>query len=423
MRLVYSFNCTEHLEELLKLCRVSKNLYNQALYICLQAMKQDEPKFLNYYDLNEILQNTYNLEGTINYRLLKTQVSQQTLKLVAKAIKSYFKAIKDYKQHPDKYTGIPKLPNYLPHTGYFLLTYTNQSCSIKNGYIILSPNIKIQVPQFHKYENALSAFQQVRIIPKKTYIKVDIVYEQKNLISLLDKNRYASIDLGLNNLVTMVTDFSEPLIYNGKPIKALNRHFNKTLAKYKSLLEKNNGKKTSKRIEHIYASRNNRMKDLMHKVSKHIVNTLERNNVGTLVCGRNKGWKDSINLGRRTNQQFIQIPHEQLISMLRYKCEMVGIRFLENEESYTSKCDALALEPVCKHETYLGKRVHRGLFQSSSGRTLNADVNGALNILRKVVGDSYVSTIADSGCLFQPRKLNNLHCLSSEIVFNYFTKS
>lgn len=413
MRLVYSFNCSEHMEELLKLCRVSKDLYNQALYACMQAMDLDEPKFLNYYDLNDILQNTYNLEGTINYRLLKAQVSQQTLKLVASAMKSYFKATKDYKQHPDKYTGQPKKPNYLPRNGYFLLTYTNQSCSIQDGYILLSKNLKIRIPQSIKYEKELTSFQQVRIIPKKAYMKVEIIYEHDNSVSILDYTRYASIDLGLNNLVTLVTDFSEPIIYNGKHIKALNRQFNKTLAKYRSLLEKNNGKKNSKRIERIYASRNNRMDDLMHKISRHIVNALERNHVGTLVCGRNKGWKDSINLGKRTNQQFVQIPHERLISMLRYKCEMSGIRFIENEESYTSKCDALALEPICQHESYLGKRVHRGLFQSSTGRTLNADVNGALNILRKVVGDSCINSITDRGWLFQPRKLNNLYCLSS----------
>lgn len=420
MRLVYSFNCSEHMEELLKLCRVSKDLYNQALYVSIQAMKQDEPKFLNYYDLDKILKKTYNLEGTINYRLLKAQVSQQTLKLVAKALKSYFKAINDYKQHPNKYTGMPKMPNYLQHNSYFLLTYTNQCCAIKNGHLVLSKNLKIRIPQFHRYEKQLSTFQQVRIIPKKTYMKVEIIYAQNEVPLLLGGNRYASIDLGLNNLVTMVTDFSEPIIYSGKTIKALNRHFNKSIAKYRSLLETNNGKKSSKRIERIYTSRNNRMDDLMHKVSRHIVNTLEQNNVGTLVCGRNKRWKDSIDLGQRTNQQFVQIPHEMLISMLRYKCEMAGIRFIENEESYTSKCDALALEPVCKHETYKGKRVCRGLFQSSTGRTLNSDVNGALNILRKVVGDSCVSRIADSGRLFRPRKLNNLYCLSSGIVFNTF---
>ena len=420
MRLVYSFNCSEHMEELLRLCRVSKDLYNQALYTCMQAMKQDEPQFLNYYDLNEILQNTYNLEGTINYRLLKAQVSQQTLKLVANAMKAYFRSIKDYKEHPDKYTGQPKMPNYLPRNGYFLLTYTNQSCSIRDGYIVLSKNLKLRIPQFSKYKNILSTFQQVRIIPKKTYMKVEIVYEREERVSTLDANRYASIDLGLNNLVTMVTDFSEPVIYNGKPIKALNRQFNKSLAKYKSLVEKNNGKKSSKRIDRIYTKRNNRMDDLMHKVSRHIVDSLKLNNVGTLVCGRNKGWKDSINLGKRNNQQFVQIPHERFISMLRYKCGMSGIRLIQNEESYTSKCDALALEPVCKHADYMGKRVHRGLFQSSTGRIVNADVNGALNILRKVVGDSCVSGIADSGRLFRPRKLDNLYCLSSGIVSNTF---
>lgn len=420
MRLVYSFNCSEHMEELLRWCRVSKDLYNQALYTWMQAMHQGEPRFLNYYDLNAISQNTYNLEGTINYRLLKAQVAQQTIKLAVNAIKAYFKVMKDYKRHQDKYTGRPHMPNYLPRNGYFLLTYSNQSCSIRAGYIVLSKSLKLHIPQFSKYESVLSAFQQVRIIPKKTHMKVEIVYERAGKALMLDENRYASIDLGLNNLVTMVTDFSEPVIYNGKPIKALNQQFNKSLAKYRSLLEKNNGKKNSKRIEHIYAKRVNRMDDLMHKVSRHIVDSLERNNVGTLVCGCNKGWKDSINLDKRNNQQFVQIPHAWLISMLRYKYAMSGIRFIENEESYTSKCDALALEPVCKHESYLGKRVYRGMFQSSIGRILNADVNGALNILRKVVGDSCVSGIADSGRLFRPRKLDNPYCLSSLTASNTF---
>ena len=244
-------------------------------------------------------------------------------------------------------------------------------------------------------------------------MRVEIVYNRDTNSIILNRDRYASIDLGLNNFVTMVTDFSETIIYNGKQIKALNQFFNKSISKYRSLLETNNGKKSSKRIERICASRNNRMDDLMHKVSRHIVNTLERNGIGTLVCGRNKRWKDSINLGRKTNQQFVQISHERLISMLRYKCEMAGIQFIENEESYTSKCDALAFEPVCKHDFYLGKRVCRGLFQSSTGHVINADANGALNILRKVVGNSCVSKIVDSGRLFRPKKFSDLYSLSS----------
>ncbi len=414
MKSVYKFNCYEHTDEFLRLCHVSKDLYNQALYACLQALKEQEPRYLNYYDLNSILPNTRNLEGTINYRLLKAQVAQQTLKLVARNVKAYFKSIKDWKKNPGKYTGMPKMPNYLPRNGYFLLTYTNQCSTIKDGYIFLAKGLRIRIPQYEKYADRISAFQQIRALPRKGYTEIEIVYEQKDMaINNLDYNRYASIDLGLNNLATMVTDFSEPIIYSGRQLKSINKEWNTKIAKYKSILETDNEKKSSRRIRELHESRNNSVDDLLHKVSRHIVNMLGRNRVGNLVCGHNKGWKDSVSLGKVNNQNFVQIPHTRLIEMLRYKCERAGILFIENEEAHTSKCDALAREVIGHHDAYLGKRIKRGLFQSSTGRLLNADVNGALNILRKVVRDldSILNPIMDSGWLFRPRKLGNLYCL------------
>ena len=151
---------------------------------------------------------------------------------------------------------------------------------------------------------------------------------------------------------------------------------------------------------------------MMHKISKHIVATLVKHNVDTLICGKNDGWKDSIHIGKQNNQTFVQIPHDTFISYLRYKCEMQGITFITNEESYTSKCDALAREEICNHDKYLGKRTKRGLFQSSVGKLLNADVNGALNIMRKVVGDSeVVSRITNSGWLYQPIIFRSVYAL------------
>ena len=167
MILVYGFNCTENFDILQKMCRNSKNLYNQALYTCIEAMNSDIPKYLSYYDLVEILKNEYNLEGIINYKLLKAQVSQQTIKLLSNSMKTYFSAIADYKNHPSKYTGRPRIPRYLPKDGYFVLTYTNQSSFIRDGYIFLSKNLKIRIPQFKKYKSFLSAFRQIRIIPKR----------------------------------------------------------------------------------------------------------------------------------------------------------------------------------------------------------------------------------------------------------------
>jgi putative transposase len=162
------------------------------------------------------------------------------------------------------------------------------------------------------------------------------------------------------------------------------------------------------------------MDDALHKISRHIVSQLVKNGVGHLVLGHNKGWKDSINLGKVTNQNFTEIPYDRLISMLRYKCVCCGIRFDETEESHTSKCDALAFEEIGHHDTYLGKRKKRGLFQSSTGRLINADVNGALNIMRKVVGDSpAVRAIVDSGRLFRPRKVNDIYSLSEIDFINF----
>lgn len=415
MRLVYRFNNHEKNKELLNLCRVSKDLYNQSLHKFIESFESEEHKFLSYYDLNRIMQTEENLEGKINYKLLKAQVAQQTLKVLDKSLKAYFKSIKDWKLHKDKYKGMPRLPKYLPKNGYFNMIYTNQSCTIKDGKLYFSRDLYIHVPQWKKYGTKLSSFQQVRVLPRNGYTIIEIVYEDKGAYNeILDYERFSSIDLGVDNFVTLVTDFSEPLLYNGKQIKSKNQWFNKELSRLKSEAIKCNKRHNTATINKLFMKRGNELDDMLHKVSKHIVRKLTKNGVGNVVCGRNKGWKDSICLGNKTNQTFVQIPYERLIDMLRYKCAMVGIKFIENEESYTSKCDALALEDICKHEVYFGKRVKRGLFQSSVGKAINADVNGALNIMRKVVGDSRLITeIIDSGRLFRPKKLKDLYHLIS----------
>ena len=410
MRLVYKFNNYKHNEELFRMCRFSKDLYNQTMYIVKTNLK--DGKFLFYNDLDKILKVTPNLEGEINYRKLKSQVSQQCLKLIDKNLKSYFKSIKDWSKNKTKYKGRPHLPNYLPKNGMFQLIYTNQSCSIKGGKIYFSKDLSVSIPQWEKFSSVLKNFKQIRVNPKNEYTEIEIVYETELENYDLDKSRYSSIDLGLDNLVTMVTDFSEPIIYSGKQIKSKNQYFNKTLSERKSVLEKENKKKTSKFIKHLCDKRTKETEDVYHKVSRHIVNLLTQNKIGNLIIGYNSGWKDSVVIGKVNNQNFVMISHDKLISMLEYKCRMVGINVIKHEESYTSKCDGLCLETIGRHETYLGKRKKRGLFQSSVGKLVNADVNGALNIMRKVVGDSeIVSRIINSGRLFMPLKFNNLYSL------------
>lgn len=400
MNLIYSFYIPQT-EQLVKLCKVSNNLYNQALYLFRQTLK-NENKWLWYADMDKLMKNTPNLEGEINYRLLKAQVSQQILKVLDKNIKAYCKAIKDFKTNPAKYKAMPQLPSFRKRSGLFNLYYPNQSAIIKNGKIRLAKDLEILIPQWDKYKERIQNFQQVRILPSGKKLKVEIVYRYEIKDANLDKTRYASIDLGIDNLATMVTD-NGSFLYSGKFLKSYNRNFNRQLARLQSIKDRQGIKKATKRMQGLYEKRDKYFEDAFHKYSRMIVNHLIENRIGNLVVGYNTGWKQSVNIGKCNNQKFVQIPFARLASYLKYKCGMAGIRFVENEESYTSKCDALAKEEIGKHESYLGKRVKRGLFRSSTGRYINADVNGAVNILRKVVGDSdCISQITGSGRLLRP---------------------
>lgn len=416
MRLVHKFTYKgKECERITEYCKISKNLHNQALYAIKQGLKDD--KYIFYNELDSLMKCTTNLEGEVNYYLMpKVQCSQQCLKVLDKAMKSYFKSVKDWKVHKEKYNGKPKLPRYKKNLNQLVMT--SQCCQIRDGKLIMTRDVSIPIPQWDKYGVDLMSFKQIRVNPifdGKAY-DIEIVYERKTVNADLDMDSYASIDLGVDNLVTMVSDKGRPLIYSGKQIKSLNQWFNKELARLKSELALKQGRRTSDGIRRLYMKRNDRLGDVMHKVSRHIVNYCLDNGIGNIVVGYNKGWKDSICIGKRNNQTFVSIPYDRLLSCLKYKCALCGINVIENEESYTSKCDGLAYEEVCKHDEYMGRRVKRGLYRSSVGKVINADVNGALNILRKVVGDSdCIRRIIDSGRLFRPIKQRNLFCLMNII--------
>lgn len=358
--------------------------------------------------MDKLMKTTYNLDGEINYRLLKAQVSQQILKVLDRNVKAYCKSIKDFKSHPEKYRGVPQLPSFRKRGGLFNLYYTNQSAKIKDGKIYLSKDLSIDIPQWDKYSRRIQCFQQVRIIPSgDSKLKVEIVYRFEPEEAGLDKSKYASIDLGIDNLATMVTE-KGGFIYSGKFLKSYNRNFNKILAKLQGIKDKQGIKKSTKRIRRLYEKRDHYFEDVFHKYSRMITDYLAESKIGNLVVGYNAGWKQSVNIGKRNNQKFVQIPFARLVSYLKYKCEIAGINFIRNEESYTSRCDALAKEKICKHSVYMGKRVKRGLFRSFTGKYINADINGAVNILRKVVGDSgCINRIIGNGRLLRPIRYSN----------------
>ena len=356
--------------ELDTLCFLSKNLYNSALYTVRQYYFENK-KYLSWVNIN----NNFVKDKQIDYYALPCKVSQQTLKMVDQNMKSFFTAIKAKKSKA-------KLPKYLDKAkGRFLVTYTNQAIgkkALQNGYVELSKtNIKIKT----KVKNV----KQVRIVPHNNYIVVEVLYEAKCKEHINIDNKYCGIDFGLNNLLTCVFQDDRPIIFNGKPLKSVNWRYNK----YKSYLQSKlpNGRKTSKMIGNITLKRNNRVSDYLHKITSMFINYAVSKGISNVVVGYNKEWKQGINIGRINNQNFVCIPYYKLLNMLTYKCEMNGISLTVTEESYTSKCSFLDCESLHKHESYCGRRIHRGLFKSSSGKLINADVNGALNILRKVIGN------------------------------------
>ena len=355
--------------ELDNLCFLSKNLYNSALYTVRQFYFTNK-KYFNWIKIN----NQFVSEKQQDYYALPCKVSQQTLKMVDQNMKSFFNAIKAKNSKP-------KLPKYLDKIkGRFVVTYTNQAISkkaLQNGYIELSKtNIKLKTN--------VKNVKQVRIVPRNNFIVVEILYEVKSKLHNNSKETYCGIDFGLNNLITCSFQNDSPLIMNGKPLKSINWHYNKEKSRLQSLLD--NGKKTSKKIQNITLKRNNRINDYLHKTTKIFVNYLVSKKINNVVIGYNKEWKQGINIGRVNNQNFVQIPYYKLLNMLTYKCEIEGISVIVTEESYTSKCSFLDDEDICKHEKYVGKRIKRGLYKASDGRLINADVNGALNILKKVIG-------------------------------------
>ena len=190
-------------------------------------------------------------------------------------------------------------------------------------------------------------------------------------------------------------------LVNGRPLKSINQYYNKRKAHLTSLLEKG-GLKSSKRSRRLEMKRNCKLKDYLHKASRRVVELMEQNNIGTCFIGHNKDWKQEVEMGKKNNQNFVSIPYSLLINMLRYKIEEKGGQLIELNESYTSKCSFLDNEEVCKHETYKGKRMKRGLFLSSKSKTLNADINGSLNILKRGIGFSFMV----KNNIFRPTKID-----------------
>jgi IS605 OrfB family transposase len=379
---------------------ISKNLYNEALYF----IKNEFQKTGKYPRYKEV-ENYFRKSDNVNYVTLPNNTSQQILMLLDRNIKSFFALLKKWKKDKKSLSGSPQFLKYKDKTkGRNILIFTYNQFVIKKGYLHFPKKMKIN-PIKIQNDNIV----QVRIVPQSSCYKIECIYEKQEEDLKLNNDNYISIDLGINNLCAITTNQSglKPLLINGKPLKSFNSYFNKLLAKEKSQLKKNHNKNISNKIKEMYNYRQNFINHYLHNVSKTIIDYCVKNDIGNIIIGKNKNWKQEANLGKKNNQNFMNIPHDKLINMISYKAKMKSINIILNEESYTSKCDALSKEEIKKHDTYLGKRIKRGLFQSSINKSINADTNGSLNIMRKVIGDSFITKI-NIGHVVCPLKVNPL---------------
>lgn len=369
-------------KDLDRICFLSKNLYNAALYEIKQEFLRTG-KWIRYTSLDRKLKD----EDNFDYRAISAASSQQILMSLDKSLKSYFSAIKSWKRDNKKFTGCPKFPKYKHKTkGRNVFPYSYAQFKHRDNYIFFPKKEGLSPLKTNCKEGSV---KQVRFVPKPDCYIIEVVYESKVKEQLPDNNRVMSIDLGVNNLASIVTNVSKKaILIDGRKLKSINQYYNKKKSKIQQQLKKTNGKENSRRLMSLTRKRNNKVKDYLHKASKEIIDICIEDNITTLIVGHNDGWKQNTNLGKRNNQNFVSIPFETFISMLKYKSERQGLRFVEVNESHTSKCSSFDLEPVEHHDPYVGKRVKRGLFRTKDGILLNADVNGSYNIMRKVKGDA-----------------------------------
>ena len=381
-----------------ELCHVAKNLTNEAIYNMRQYYFT-EGEFLKY-EKNYTL-----LKTSSNYKALNSNMAQQILKEVDGSFKSFFGLLKLAKQGRYAFKDC-KLPYYLPKDGYATLVI---------GFVRLNSN-KLVLPFSNSFKKTHKTIEitippvlldkkvkEIRIIPKANarFFEVQYIYKAECIQRNLNTNNALALDLGINNLVTAVSSKGKSFIIDGRRLKSINQWFNKENARLQSIKDKQHfGKKTTNRQKTIARNRNNKVNDYMNKAACKVIDYCIANDIGTLIVGYNETFQRGSNIGKQNNQNFVNIPYGLLRSKLEYLCELNDIIFVKQEESYTSKASFWDKDemPVYNADNpteyqFSGTRVHRGLYKTANGKTFNADINGALNIMRK-------SSVVDMNILY-----------------------
>jgi putative transposase len=381
----------------------SKNLWNAANYLVRQSFIFEH----SYLDHVKVFHQIKSHEA---YQGLPAKVSNQVLIQLHQAWKSFFEALEEWRAHPEKFVGRPQLPKYKPKTaGRNLLVFEKGAVSkraLKRGMIALS-GVGELVPTKHTRDTIV----QVRVIPRRTHYVIEVIYEQPEQARSADPSLFVSIDLGVNNLAALTSN--QPgfpaLLVNGRPLKALNQWYNKRREHLQKGLAKQ-ARFTSRELERLTDKRNRRVKHYLHLASRRIINLLVQRRIGTLVVGLNPLWKQQVEMGKRQNQQFVQIPHTRFIDLLRYKAQLVGITVLVTEEAYTSRASFLDRDPLPAYDPtrevqpkFSGRRDGRWYYASDK-RVIHADVNGSLNIGRKVFPTAFDGRGIEAAPAVRPRR-------------------
>lgn len=388
----------EDYKSIKELCHIAKNLTNEAIYNVRQYYFTED-KFLKY-EKNYTL-----LKSSPNYKELNSNIAQQILKEVDGSFKSFFGLIKLAKQGKYSFKDC-KLPRYLPKDGYTTLVI---------GFVRLNGN-KLILPFSNNFKKTHKVVEitippvlldkkvkEIRILPKANarYFEIQYIYETECIQRNLNTQNALALDLGVNNLVTAVSSTGKSFIVDGKRLKSINQWFNKENARLQSIKDKQHfGKKPTNRQKAIARDCNNKVNDYMNKAARMIIDYCINNDIGTLIAGYNVTFQRNSHIGKQNNQNFVNIPYGRLRDKLAYMCELNGITYVEQEESYTSKASFWDKDniPVYNNDNpkeyeFSGNRVHRGLYETANGKTFNAEINGALNIMRK-------SSVVDMNILY-----------------------
>ena len=412
--------------------RLANNLYNETLFVMRQLFtglkKQPEErheleastiedvlsigkKHKKEVVLNEekrivswqFLDFYFKTKKNENYNSsLPKQTAQATIKEAHSKFTEWLKALKDYSNNPSKYTGRPKMPKYKKSGACSSFQMTNQGVLFRKkkfNHLIKLPKTKETISFNKKLGN--ERLKTVSVNKEYGMFKITFIFEDLNEgVLKTDGDISCGIDLGVDNLAAITTSNGDTLLVKGGFIKSKNQWFNKKHAKNLrgQTIGTSNKATSSKALNRLYKRRQFFIEDALHKVAKKIVLWCVDKNVSTIIIGRNKGWKQGINIGKKNNQNFVQIPHVLLINYIKTVASKLGVTVIETDESYTSKASFLDKDilPIYKPEaniTYLfsGSRVKRGLYKDSLGRVINADLNGAGNIMRKLISDSEIS--------------------------------